>query len=169
MSYVRIPVDAGDFALLSSRVVKELRGLPERHRFLRGLRAWVGFTQQALRVDRGERAGGESKYSLIGLIRLASDGLFAFSTWPIRATMAIGGTAIVGASLFAAYAVGVRVVTGQVPVGFTSTIVVTVFLAGMNLFFMGVIGEYVGRIYDEVKQRPHYIVDRIYEVRSSDG
>lgn len=161
MSRVRIPLDSGDFALLSARVVRELRALPERHRFLRGLRAWVGFRQVAVPVDRGERAGGRSKYSIIGLVRLAFDGLFAFSTWPIRAAMVVGGLAAGGAALFALYSVVMRLFTGQVPAGFTALVVVTAFLAGINLFFLGVIGEYVGRVYDEVKQRPHYVIDRV--------
>lgn len=161
MSRVRIPLDAGDFALLSARVVRELRALPERHRFLRGLRAWVGFRQVALPVDRGERAAGRSKYSLYALIRLAFDGLFAFSTWPIRAAMVVGGLAAGAATLFAVYSVVMRLFTGRVPAGFTALVVVTAFLAGINLFFLGVIGEYVGRVYDEVKARPQYVVDRV--------
>lgn len=169
MSRVAIPVDAGDFALLSARVVRELRAMPERHRFLRGLRAWVGFEQRAIRVARGARAGGNSKYSMMGLLRLASDGLFAFSTWPIRAATVVGGLSIFGATIFAAYAVVMRMATGRVPAGFTAIVLVTVFLGGINLFFLGVIGEYVGRVYDEVKQRPHYLVDRVIGGASRDG
>lgn len=160
VSRVPIPLDAGDFALLSGRVVAELRALPERHRFLRGLRAWVGFRQTAVPIDRGARTAGESKYPVTALIRLALDGLFAFSAWPIRAAMVAGALAASGAGALALYSVIMRLFTGRVPAGFTSLIVVMVFLAGMNLFFLGVIGEYVGRVYDEIKARPHYIVDR---------
>lgn len=169
MARVAIPLDAGDFALLSRRVVLELRAMPERHRFLRGLRAWVGFRQEAIPVDRPERAAGKSKYSVTALIRLALDGLFAFSTWPIRAAMGVGALAITSAVGFALYAVADRLLTGRAPAGFTAALVVTVFLAGVNLFFLGTIGEYVGRVYDEVKQRPHFVVDRIIAGPSRDG
>lgn len=161
VSRVRIPVDSGDFALLSRRVVLQLRNMPERHRFLRGLRAWVGFRQVGLPIARPARAAGTTKYSIFGLLRLAGDGLFAFSTWPIRAAMIIGLVGSAGALVFAFYAATMRLVTGTVPPGFTAILMVTVFLAGVNLFFLGVIGEYVGRIYDEVKLRPVYVIDRI--------
>lgn len=164
-SRVPIPVDSGDFALLSRRVVDQLRAMPERHRFLRGMRAWVGYRQQAIEVDRPERAGGTSKYSFLALLRLALDGLFAFSTWPIRAAMVLGALAVLAAIAFSIYATLVRLLTGTVPAGFTAILVVTVFLAGMNMLFLGIIGEYVGRVYDEVKQRPHYVVDQVFGER----
>jgi glycosyltransferase involved in cell wall biosynthesis len=169
VSRVRIPLDAGDFALLSARVVRELRALPERHRFRRGLRAWVGFEQRAVAIDRGERAAGVSKYSFTGLLRLGFDGLFAFSTWPIRAAMMVGAVASAGAGLFALYSIALRLFTGKVPAGFTAIVVVTIFLSGINLFFLGIIGEYVGRVYDEVKQRPHYVIDEVMEGAVEDG
>lgn len=161
VSKVRIPVDSGDFSLISRRVVLQLRDMPERHRFMRGLRAWVGFRQVGLPVARPARAAGTTKYSVLGLLRLAGDGLFAFSTWPIRAAMLIGLIGSAGTLAFALYAAIMRVVTGTVPPGFTAILLVTVFLAGVHLFFLGVIGEYVGRIYDEVKARPVYVIDRI--------
>lgn len=168
-SRVPIPVDAGDFALLSARVVGEFRRLPERHRFLRGMRAWIGFRQVALPVDRPVRAAGTSKYTLRGLVRLAFDGLFAFSVWPIRLAMVAGGIGAAGAGAFALYASILRVATGRVPEGFTAILVVMVFLASVHLMFLGVVGEYVGRIYDEVKQRPVYVVDRIVGESPGDG
>ncbi|HET9064490.1 MAG TPA: glycosyltransferase family 2 protein [Gemmatimonadales bacterium] len=166
VAHLDIPRDAGDFSLLSRRAVDQFRALPERHRFLRGLRAWVGFTQVGIPVERGARFAGRSKYSLRSLIRLALDGLFSFTTWPIRAAMVLGAVAILLAAGFSIYAVVVRLLVGSVPAGFTALVVVTVFLSGVNLFFLGVVGEYVGRIYDEVKQRPHYVIDR--ELRGSD-
>lgn len=160
-SRVRLPLDAGDFALMSRRVVDVIRASPERSRYVRGLRAWAGFRQVGIDVKRGPRAGGQSKYSLMGLTRLALDGLFAFSTVPIRAVTGLGALAMLIAMVFAAYAVFVRVVQGRAPEGFTSIILTVTFLAGVNLFFLGVVGEYVGRIYEEVKQRPLYVIERI--------
>lgn len=161
VSRVDIPRDAGDFAVLTRRAVDQFRALPERHRFLRGLRAWIGFKQVGIPVTRDVRFAGRSKYSVRSLIRLALDGLFSFTTWPIRGAMLIGVAAVASAFAFALYAVAMRLLVGRIPAGFTALVVVTVFLSGVNLFFLGVVGEYVGRIYDEVKQRPHYVVDRI--------
>lgn len=169
VAHLDIPRDAGDFSLLSRRAADQFRSLPERHRFLRGLRAWVGFTQVALPVERGARFAGRSKYNLRSLIRLALDGLFSFTTWPIRAAMVLGAVAILLASAFSIYAILVRLLVGSVPAGFTALVVVTVFLSGVNLFFLGIVGEYVGRIYDEVKQRPHYVIDREIRGGSSGG
>ncbi|MEP6590950.1 MAG: glycosyltransferase family 2 protein [Gemmatimonadota bacterium] len=163
LSRVPIPLDAGDFALLTRRVVVAMRSAPERNRFLRGLRAWVGFRQIGIPVDRASRQGGASKYSFVALCRLALDGVFAFSTVPIRAAMVAGALAIGVAVLFAIYAVYARLILGHSPAGFTSIIVAITFLSGVNLFFLGIIGEYVGRMYEETKQRPLYIVEDVME------
>ncbi|MEO5826049.1 MAG: glycosyltransferase family 2 protein [Gemmatimonadales bacterium] len=160
-SSVRLPLDAGDFSLMSRRVIDTVRAAPERNRYVRGLRAWAGFRQIGVEVKRGARAGGQSKYSLVALTRLALDGLFAFSIVPIRAAMALGSIAMAGAMLFAGYAILVRLLGGRTPQGFTALIIAVTFLAGVNLFFLGVVGEYVGRIYEEVKHRPLYVVERI--------
>lgn len=161
LSRVPIPLDAGDFALVTRRVVLAMRSAPERHRYLRGLRAWVGFRQVGIAVDRASRQGGASKYSFVALCRLALDGVFAFSTLPIRAAMVAGAVAVASATLFALYAVYAKLFLGRSPVGFTSIILVVTFLSGVNLFFLGIVGEYVGRVYEETKQRPLYVVERI--------
>lgn len=161
LSDIRLPVDSGDFGLMSRRVVDSLRRTPERHRYLRGLRTWVGFRQVGVTVERSKRYAGTSKYGPVKLLRLAADGIFAFSIVPLRAAAATGLCAIVAASLFAAYAIYVRAILHRSPPGFTAIIVVVTFLAGINLLFMGVIGEYVGRVYEEVKSRPPYIVDSV--------
>jgi hypothetical protein len=161
MSDIALPVDAGDFGLMSRRVVTHLREAPERHRYLRGLRTWVGFKQIGVTVERAERFAGESKYSPMKLMRLASDGIFSFSTVPLRAATFVGLLAIAAATLFSLIAIYERVVMRRSPIGFTATIVVVTFLAGVNLCFLGVIGEYVGRIYEQVKARPMYVVGSI--------
>jgi dolichol-phosphate mannosyltransferase len=161
LSDIALPVDAGDFGLMSRRVVDRLREAPERHRYLRGLRTWVGYRQIGVRVERSERYAGDSKYSPLKLMRLAADGIFAFSIVPLRAAAVAGLLAIALATVFACAAVYERLVLHRSPVGFTATIVVVTFLAGVNLCFLGVIGEYVGRIYEQVKARPMYVIDSI--------
>lgn len=167
LSNVSVPVDAGDFGLLSRRVVDELRRAPERQRFLRGLRSWVGFRQIGIPVERHERPAGRSKYSLRRLLGLAFDGIFAFSTVPIRAAALLGAVAIALSSVFALYALYAKLALHRSPQGFTSLILVITFLSGVNLFFLGVVGEYVGRVYEEVKRRPLYVVGRVIRHSSS--
>jgi len=160
-SSLNLPLDAGDFALLSRRVIAELRRLPEHHRYLRGLRVWVGFRQTGIPVERSERFSGRSKYSFMKLLGLALDGIFAFSVVPLRIAAILGLLTILCSSVFAAYSMYVKVILGQSPQGFTALIVVMTFLSGIQLLFLGVIGEYLGRVYEETKGRPHYIVDKI--------
>jgi dolichol-phosphate mannosyltransferase len=166
LSHVTLPLDAGDFALLSRRVVDALNALPERQRYLRGLRSWVGFRQIGIDVERRARWAGRPKYSLRQLAQLAFDGLLAFSVAPLRAAAALGAAAVALSTLFALYAVYVRVALGKSPQGFTALLVAVTFLSGIQLFFMGIIGEYVGRIYEETKGRPTFIVVRVIEGRS---
>lgn len=161
LSKLKLPVDAGDFGIMSRRVVDEIRRVPEHNRYLRGLRTWVGFQQTGLQLERAERHAGRSKYSVRALIRLAFDGIFAFSIAPLRAAAVLGAVAVGLSSLFALYVIYARVVLDRAPQGFTSLIVVMTFLSGMNLFFLGVIGEYVGRVYEESKARPLYVIDKL--------
>jgi polyisoprenyl-phosphate glycosyltransferase len=158
---VPMPLDSGDFSLLGARVVAALRRMPERQRYLRGLRAWVGFTQVSVDVQRGARGGGKPKYTTWRLMQLALDGICSFSIVPLRAATLTGLAAMAFAVAFSLYAVYVRIVVGAVPVGFTASLLVTAFLSGVQLLFLGVIGEYLGRIYAETKGRPSYIVAEI--------
>lgn len=157
---VRLPLDAGDFALLSRRVVDELTAMPEHHRYLRGLRTWVGFRQTGISVERFPRAAGTPGYSPAKLFRLAFDGIFGFSTAPLRAAALVGLFTTLGATLYAAYALYVRLVLGESPAGFTALIVALTFFSGVQLLFLGVIGEYLGRLFEEAKGRPLYVVAR---------
>ena len=161
MSRVRLPLDAGDFGLMSRRVVNELRRAPEHHRYLRGLRAWVGFRQTVIKVDRPKRWSGESKYGFFKLVGLALDGIFAFSIAPLRAAVVLGMLAIGVSTAFAAYALYAKLVLNRSPQGFTALILAITFLSGINLLFLGVIGEYFGRVYEEVKARPLYVVAKV--------
>jgi dolichol-phosphate mannosyltransferase len=167
VSEIHLPRDAGDFALLGAPVVAAMRRLPEQQRYLRGLRAWVGFRQVAVDVNRAARLAGKPKYTAWKLIKLALDGLCSFSVAPLRAAAATGLLAIGIAAAFTVYAIYARLATGAVPVGFTASLVMMTFLAGVQLFFLGVIGEYLGRIYGETKRRPTYIIARV--VGPTDG
>ena len=161
LSQLEVPVDSGDFALLSRRVVDELNLLPERHRYLRGLRTWVGFRQTGIPVERDRRAGGEPSYTTRGLLRLAFDGIFAFSVTPLRAAWILGALASGAASIYALWAVFERLFLGTSPQGFTALIVAITFFAGIQLLFLGLIGEYLGRVYDEAKSRPHFVISEV--------
>lgn len=158
LSDTPLPLDTGDFALLGARVVTALRHLPEHQRYLRGLRAWVGFTQVGVDVPRRARAAGTAKYTTWKLAKLALDGVCSFSIVPLRAAAVTGLIAIAGSILFVLYAVYVRLAVGQVPPGFTASLVIMTFLSGVQLLFLGVIGEYLGRVYGEAKGRPAYVV-----------
>ena len=151
LSDTPMPLDSGDFCVLSSRVVDAIRRTPERTRYLRGLRSWAGFRQKGVLVERMERHAGESKYSLRRLVSLGLDGIFSFSIMPIRAATVVGAISVLLTMLLAIYSLYVRLFTGQTPRG----------------FFLGVIGEYIGRIYKEVKGRPVYVVERV--TRGADG
>ena len=153
------PLDAGDFSLMSRQVVDTIRGSREHNRYLRGLRTWVGFTQVGLDVERAPRAAGESKYSLARLLKLGFDGVFSFSALPIRVATMIGMASIAASALFLLYAVYVKLIGGS-PDGFTALIAAIIFLSGVQLLFLGVIGEYIHRILDEVRNRPLYVVRR---------
>lgn len=160
LSDIRLPLDSGDFGLMSRRVINELKQMPEHHRYLRGLRSWVGFKQLGVRVERAQRHSGKSKYSLLGLMRLAADGIFAFSIVPIRAAAIFGACVILASGLYVLYALYAKLFLHESPQGFTALLVAITFLSGVLMFFLGIIGEYVGRIYEETKGRPHYIIAR---------
>jgi len=166
LSSIELPLDSGDFGLMSRRVIDEIRAMPEHHRYLRGLRTWVGFRQIGIPIERAARHAGRTKYSPLKLLKLASDGIFAFSIVPLRAAAILGAIAIICSVLFALYSIYAKFWL-HVPQGFTALIFVITFLSGMNLFFLGIIGEYVGRVYEEAKARPHYVVRRVFSQKVS--
>ena len=158
LAEIKLPLDSGDFALLTRRVVEQMRAAPERHRYLRGLRSWVGFRQTGLVVERDERFAGKTNYGPIKLLKLASDGLFSFSIAPLRAASMLGLVAIVLSFLFSGYTLYARIFLHRTPAGFTALMLFMSFLSGVQLLFLGVVGEYVGRVYQETKHRPLYVV-----------
>ncbi len=157
----RLPPDSGDFALMSRQVVDQMRAAPEHNRYLRGLRAWVGFRQTGIVVERDERFAGTTNYGPLKLLKLASDGLFSFSIVPLRAAALLGLAAILLSAGFSVYTLYAKLFLHRAPVGFTSIMLFMSFLAGVQLFFLGIIGEYVGRIYNETKRRPLYVVGSV--------
>ena len=160
-SSVELPLDAGDFGLMTRRVVDQIRQAPERQRYLRGLRAWAGFRQLGIPVHRAARAAGTTKYSWSKLFGLAFDGLFSFSVAPLRAAAFLGGVAMLISITYAGYSIVAKLLLDTSPRGFTALVVVITFLSGINLVFMGLLGEYIGRVYEEVKRRPIYIAARV--------
>ena len=173
LSDVQLPLDSGDFSLMSKRVVEHLRHMPEHHRYLRGMRTWVGFKQIGIPVERAARHSGKSKYSFRRLVTLASDGIFAFSIVPIRAATLFGILVIGLSSAYTLYSIYAKFVLQRSPQGFTALMSMMTFLTGTLLLFLGIIGEYVGRVYEETKGRPHYVVGRtvgqLAESKSADS
>ena len=143
---------------MSRRVVNEIRAMPEHHRYLRGLRSWVGFRQTAVRVEREARYARQAEIQRPELLKLAMDGIFSFSIVPLRFLTLLGALTMSVAMGYAGYSLYVRFVEGHSPVGFTALIVAIIFLSGVQLFFMGIIGEYVGRIFEASKARPNYVI-----------
>lgn len=162
MSYIRIPLDSGDFCVMSRRVVDRLNAIPERNRFVRGLRSWVGFRQTGMEYERAARHAGEPKYRFKALLKLAFDGIFSFSMLPLRISTYLGvGFSVLG-FLYAAVIVGRRLWGGLAGVPGWSTIVVSVLvMGGAQLLMLGILGEYLGRIHEEIKGRPQFIVDEL--------
>lgn len=155
---VEIPLDAGDFCVLDRRVADVLRQMPERNRFIRGIRSWVGFRQIGVPYNRAARYAGQPKYSLFKLLRLAFDGFFSFSYVPLRLASLFGLFVSFLGFLLSVWTVYKRFTLPEFPSGFATIVVGMMFLGGIQLIALGVIGEYVGRIFDEVKQRPLYII-----------
>ncbi|WP_083748738.1 glycosyltransferase family 2 protein [Pelomonas sp. KK5] len=156
-----VPPDAGDFRLIDRAVVRSLLALPERNRFMKGLYAWVGFDAVAVPYVPAERAHGRSAYRPLRLVGLALDGLTAFTTWPLRAVSAVGGVLAACAFVYGAYLSLVYLVYGHVVSGWTTIVVSLMLFSGIQLVSIGVLGEYVGRIFEEVKARPLYIVKKL--------
>jgi polyisoprenyl-phosphate glycosyltransferase len=158
---IEIPLDAGDFCIMDRRVVDLLVGMPERNRFVRGIRSWVGLDQVGLAYERHARHAGRPKFTITRLIYLALDGLISFSYIPLRVITMLGLTVSFVSILLAIFYAIKKLTVGLNPPGFATLIVAVFLLAGIQLITIGVIGEYVGRIFEEVKRRPLYVVRRL--------
>ncbi len=162
ISYIRIPVDAGDFSLMDRRVVEALKLLPERDRFIRGLRAWVGFKQTGVPYVRPERMFGQTTNSLWKNFQWAIKGIFSFSYVPLQMITSVAFLAFIFSLVLIVYQVLVRLLWPDIaPKGITTVIVVVLFFGSVQLLSLSIIGEYVAKIFEEVKQRPQYVVKSI--------
>lgn len=155
---IDVPLDTGDFRLMSRRVVRELRELRETHRFVRGIVSWVGFKQIAVLYDRPARFAGETKYPLLKMIRFAIDGITSFSVTPLRLSTYVGfATGIFGFGV-GVWATLCKLVYHDTVQGWTALVVLISIVSSVQFLMIGIVGEYVGRVYEQVKQRPIYIV-----------
>ena len=157
---VKIPANAGDFRLMDRKVVQALKSLPERNRFMKGLYAWVGFNSTAIDYQPLPRADGKSNFGLRGSISLALTGMLAFSIAPLRALTVVGLALSAIALGYGAWVVGEYFITGIAVPGYATIVVGMMFFSGIQLLSVGVLAEYVGRIYEEVKQRPAYLISQ---------
>ncbi len=161
LTSIDIPMDTGDFRLMDRVVVDQLNALPERNRFLRGLVCWVGFKRTGILYDRKERTAGKSKYPLRKMLRLAMDGITSFSTTPLKISFLTGMLATTVAFGLFVWSVLEKFLNPVTTVpGWASLMTAIVFFGGIQLMSIGILGEYIGRIYEEVKQRPLYIEDK---------
>lgn len=167
VAQIDIPLDAGDFCIMDRRVVEVLNGMPERNRFVRGIRSWIGLDQVGLAYERHARHAGRPKYTFKRLVYLALDGLISFSYVPLRMISLLGLAVSLMSIVLAAFYAIQKIFFELSPPGFATLVVSIFFLAGIQLVTIGVIGEYVGRIFDEVKRRPLYVVRQT--VRHSDA
>ena len=161
LSRSQIPMDTGDFRLMSRRAVEALKQLPERNRFMKGLFAWIGMPTVILKYDRDPRAAGTSKWDYLGLLRLALEGITSFSIRPLRWAMGLGLIAALIGGTFGLWITFKAFMLGDPVHGYPSLISVITFLGGIQLIALGIIGEYVGKTYIESKQRPNYLICEI--------
>ena len=158
ISYIKIPLDSGDFSFISRRVVDIMNAMPEESRYLRGMRTWVGFRQYGMEYERSERNAGESKYSFVQLIKLAQNGIFNFSEFPIKAITVIGFFTILISLSYFVYTLIQKILYHNVPKGFTGLLFAIILFSGVQLISIGVLGEYILRIFFQVKGRPLFII-----------
>lgn len=173
LSHIEIPADSGDFCLMDRKVVDLLNRMPERHRFIRGLRSWAGYRQVGIPYERDARYAGESKYSFMRLFNLGMDGIVSFSGTPLRASIFAGFLTSLASVAFAFYMLLDRIFVlhpgWQRTPGWTTLVAAVTFLGGIQLIVLGLVGEYLLRIYDEVKGRPHYVIRELVGLEESDG
>ncbi|BCI62402.1 glycosyltransferase family 2 protein [Coprobacter secundus] len=159
LSDYSFPVDTGDFRLVDRKVLETFRQFPEKHKYLRGLFSWMGFKQIPFYYNRDERAAGETKYSFQKMIKLASVGIFGFSKKPLKLAISLGTISILVALVMVIWIIYLQIFAqDNVVQGWSSTIITILFLGGIQLFTIGILGEYIGNIFDETKNRPEYII-----------
>lgn len=159
LSDVKLPVDTGDFRLIDKKVIDTFKEFKENNKYIRGMISWMGFNQQPIYYQRDARLAGETKYSMRKMLKLASIGVFYFSKKPLKLAMNLGALSIIVGLLLACYTIFARFSNLiSVVQGWASTIITLIFFGGIQLFTIGILGEYIGSIFDEVKKRPEYII-----------
>jgi polyisoprenyl-phosphate glycosyltransferase len=167
MSDIDIPKDTGDFRIIDRKVADVFKSMTERNRFVRGMFSWVGFNQTFIEYERDERFAGETKYPLKKMIKFASDGIIAFSTKPLKLVMTLGFFSVLVSFLVLVYAISIKLFGREVETGWASIMVAITFFSGVQLLGMGIVGEYIARIYDESKNRPIYIVKDTVNIKEA--
>ena len=162
VSRIPIPEDTGDFRLLSRRAINALSGLRERNRFMKGLFAWIGYPQTAVYYDRDPRYAGESKWSYLALWNLALEGITSFTVAPLKLATYLGLLTATGAFIYGIWILIKTLLYGDPVAGYPTMMIVILFMGGVQLLALGIIGEYLGRIFSESKQRPLYLVNEYY-------
>lgn len=157
---IKHPSDSGDFCLMKKNIVQEMISIPEHSLFIRGIRSWVGFNQRGINCERNERFRGKPKYTTKKLFKLAYDGMYSFSDFPIKFLGRLGIIIILSSIIYASYIITKRFIWGTVPEGFTTLIIVILFFGGVQLVTVRIIGEYLLRIYNESRKRPLYIISQ---------
>ncbi|MGG0387719.1 glycosyltransferase family 2 protein [Priestia megaterium] len=168
MTDIDIPLDTGDFRLLDRKVCNQMNSIQEKNRFVRGLVSWVGFKQIAVEYERDERLAGESKYPLKKMLKLSMDGITSFSYKPLKLASYAGVTLSGIGFIYLLVVMYLKLFTDSTITGWSSLIVIQLFFSGIILIILGMIGEYIGRIYDETKNRPLYIVREKYQLETRD-
>jgi dolichol-phosphate mannosyltransferase len=157
----QIPKDCGDFSLIDRKVADQLRGMNEKHRFVRGMRAWIGLRQIGVEYERAARSAGDAAYGFRRLLRLAFNGILSFSVVPLRIVLYTGVTLSLVSLIAAGYYLYRRLTIDEPVAGFATLIIAVLFLGGIQLVGLGLIGEYIGRIYEEVKRRPLWTIQEM--------
>lgn len=168
MSDIDIPKDTGDFRIIDRKVADVFKLMPERNRFIRGMMSWVGFRQTYIEYKRDERLAGETKYPLKKMIKFASDGIIAFSTKPLKIVMTLGLISVFISIAVLLYSVIVKFIGQDIETGWASIMVTVTFFSGIQLLGLGIVGQYIARIYDESKNRPIYIVKETVNINQED-
>jgi glycosyltransferase involved in cell wall biosynthesis len=169
-SDVKFPLDTGDFRIMDRRVIDVFSAMPERNKYIRGLIGWIGFKQVPYKYTRDPRFAGKTKYTTAKMIKLAADGLFSFSRKPLRLVVRMGLLSVLVALALAVWAIATKLAgVGETIPGWASTVTIVLFLGGVQLLSTGVLGEYIGSIFDESKRRPAYVVAELVNLDVEDG